>query len=99
MELTTKLINRNAHQYQAHSGTPSTLAHLRRRHWISHNRVSATLKICLVCQKDQNIPFRSPKMPSLTQEHTSISRAFQHVGVDYCGLFSIPCNSIIVKVS
>ena len=82
----TKLLVRDAHKDNLHSGTSHTLNALRQNYWIPKGfaTVKAILKDCITCKK-ANTRLAAQQMAPLPSWRTSPSPPFTHVGVDYAG--------------
>ena len=86
----TDLIVRQAHERCLHVGPRATLAHLRTRFWIvdGRNLVTQRLSGCVRCFSINPKPF-SPEMGQLPSDRVERAFAFENVGVDFCGPFTI----------
>ena len=82
----TKLLIREAHQENLHSGVSHTLNNLRAKYWIIKGfaTVKATLKECITCKK-AHTRLAGQQMAPLPEWRTTPSPPFTHVGVDYAG--------------
>ncbi len=82
----TKLLIREAHKKNLHSGVSHTLNDLRTKYWIIKGfaTVKSSVKACVICQKANN-RLAGQQMASLPEWRTTPSPPFTHTGVDYAG--------------
>ena len=82
----TKLLIREAHRANLHSGVSHTLNNLRSKYWIIKGfaTVKATLRHCVTCKKTHS-RLAGQQMASLPEWRTTPSPPFSHTGVDYAG--------------
>lgn len=82
----TQLIVEAGHRRSLHGGVQFTLGMLRQRYWIPRGRaiVKKALLRCVVCARWRAV---TPQqlMGQLPRERVTLSRPFQHTGVDYAG--------------
>ena len=78
------------HQVSCHSGPSTVQALIQRKWWIFSIRSLLRLIIfrCLKCYRLKSKPVQ-PFMADLPAQRSQISRAFSHVGTDFCGPFRI----------
>ena len=83
----TELLIREAHNNVYHNGVKETLSELRSRFWIVKGRqiVKKLLKKCFVCKKLEGLAYPPPATSDLPDFRVGASRAFETVGVDFCG--------------
>ena len=83
----TELLIRDAHNNVYHNGVKETLAELRSKFWIVKGRqiVKKLLKKCFVCKKLEGLAYPPPATSDLPDFRVGASRAFETVGVDFCG--------------
>ena len=98
----TKLIILDAHIRSMHAGMQQTLSLLRNDFWIIHGRAIVKRVIkreCMICRKLLAKPYALPPMAELPIERTSLSRVFQHIGLDYLGpLYTKDASNTHIKV-
>lgn len=82
----TRLVIMDRHERLLHAGVNATLAAVREEYWpiSAKNKVKKYLRTCVTCSKANPIP-RNQLMGQLPQARVNVSRAFNKVGVDYCG--------------
>jgi len=83
----TRLIVRDAHLEQLHSGVNATVTHLRQKFWIPCIRqiTKSVIHKCVICRKVTSRPFNSPDSPPLPKCRLSDSPPFTVTGVDFSG--------------
>ena len=83
----TELIIRDAHEKVYHNGVKETLAELRSVYWIVKGRqiVKRSLRRCLLCKRIEGLAYPPPVTSDLPDFRVGASRAFDAVGVDFCG--------------
>ncbi|XP_063990952.1 uncharacterized protein LOC135169656 [Diachasmimorpha longicaudata] len=86
----TRLIIREAHTSQLHTGPQATLYHLRQKYWPldGRNSVRREIQRCIRCTR-MNPPSVNYIMGNLPAARVRESRPFSNVGIDYCGPFFI----------
>ena len=82
----TKLIIREAHVSNLHTGANQTLAHLRQKYWILRGMaaVKSITKNCIKCKKLTQ-PLCQQFMADLPDFRKAPLAPFSHVGLDYAG--------------
>ena len=82
----TRLLIRNEHIGNLHTGPNQTLAHLRQRYWIIKGMaaVKQEIRSCMVCKKI-NQPLCQQKMGDLPEFRKTPQPPFAHTGLDYGG--------------
>lgn len=87
----TSLYIRKIHLENGHSGVPQTLAYLRSEFWVPQGRsvVKGILHKCVPCRKANGPFYSTPKHPPLPSFRVQKARAFQSIGIDFCGPFAI----------
>ena len=90
----TKLYIWKIHEDNGHAGVPQTLAYLRSEFWVPQGRrvVKGILHKCIPCRKVNGPFYSTPKHAPLPGFRVQRARAFQNVGVDFCGPFAITDN-------
>ena len=83
----TELIIREAHEKVYHNGVKETLAEVRSRYWIVKGRqiVKKLIRRCFICKKLEGLAYPPPVTCDLPEFRVGASRAFETVGVDFCG--------------
>ena len=88
----THLIIKESHCSCLHLGLQSTLTHLRMRgYWVTSARITIkkVLAGCVVCNKYNNLCFKSPKFTNMTKAQVELFRPFANVGVDFTFHFMV----------
>ena len=82
----TRLLVREQHKENLHSGVSHTLNSLRQRFWILKGfaTVKAVIQQCVTCQK-ANGRLAQQQMAPLPEWRTTPAAPFSHTGVDYAG--------------
>ena len=78
-----------AHRATLHGGVGLTMTLLREKYWIPCLRqlVKRIRRSCYGCKRFQAQPMHAPPAGSLPMDRISGERAFQTIGLDYCGPF------------
>ncbi|XP_052820244.1 uncharacterized protein LOC128246076 [Mya arenaria] len=86
---TTKLIVRDIHEKNGHSGTNLTLSELSTRYWVIHARevIREVENLCSECKRRKAKPAQQIMAPLPQIRLNMPLRAFAHVAVDYGGPF------------
>lgn len=87
----TSLYIRKVHEENGHAGVPQTLAYVRSQYWVPQGRrvVKGILHKCVPCRKVNGPYYSTPKHPPLPSFRVRKARAFQNIGIDFCGPFAI----------
>lgn len=95
----TRLLMQEAHQETKHGGVQQILQYLRQEFWIlrSRNLASSTVHHCAGCVKYVRTT-ESQVMGCLPELRVTPARAFERVGIDYCGPFLIKAYSGRCKI-
>ena len=75
------------HETILHGGVSSTLSKLREKFWLLRGRqvVRKILRKCVWCKRINGLPYRLAPVPNLPHSRLEQVRAFNSVGLDYCG--------------
>ena len=75
------------HDQILHGGVSATLAKLREKFWLIHGRqvVKKVLRKCVWCKRINGLPYQVTPVPDLPEFRAERCRAFETVGLDYCG--------------
>ena len=84
----TKLLIRQAHLSNLHSGVQATLYFLRQKYWLINNQLRYVIHKCTICSRHNPAPPNS-LMGNLPEARVTQGRPFIRIGVDYCGPFFI----------
>lgn len=84
------------HQALGHPGPETTLCHLRTKTWLLMGRreVKSALRKCVRCYRLRAKPFTQTMAP-LPARRLDYTFAFVHVGLDFCGPFSVLVESAV----
>ena len=83
----SSIIVNSMHDQILHGGVSATLAKLREKFWLIHGRqvVKKILRKCVWCKRINGLPYQVPPVPDLPEFRAEQYRAFETVGLDYCG--------------
>ena len=75
------------HEKILHGGVATTLAKIREKYWLLKGRqtVKKCLRRCVWCKRINGLPYRNTPIADLPEFRVDQLRAFNTVGVDYCG--------------
>ncbi|XP_063979920.1 uncharacterized protein LOC135163945 [Diachasmimorpha longicaudata] len=87
----TNIIIQEEHSTRMHPGVQTTLHCLRRQFWLSDGRaqVRKIIRQCIPCLRARPPVPQYPMGILPTTRVNATTRAFTHVGVDYCGPFQV----------
>ena len=87
----TELLVLDAHLKTKHGGVRDTLTFMQNRFHIRKGRnfVRKLIHRCLICRKFEGGTMKYPSPPDLPKERLDDTRAFNSVGLDYCGPFYV----------
>jgi len=88
------LLVQQVHNNIKHSGTAGTLSTVREKYWILKGRqvVKKVLRLYVVCNKLEGVPYSSVAPPDLPADRTSEDPLFSHTGVDFTGPLYVKCD-------
>ena len=86
-EMFTGKLIQHVHEKNNHLGVANTMGSLREHWWIPHlrSRVRKHLRNCNTCKVYSTKPYGVNTTAALPEFRTTVSRPFQHTGVDFAG--------------
>ena len=82
-----RLLIKNIHVRNLHSGVRDTLVCLREKYWVikGWQMVRSVVKLCVLCKKHEGHPYNTVLPPDLPSSRVSEDPPFSHVGLDFAG--------------
>ena len=78
-----------AHRQTLHGRVDLTMTKIREKYWIPRlcQLIKKIRRSCFGCKRFQVKPLNAPQAGSLPKDRVTGDRAFQVIGIDYCGPF------------